>query len=163
MRGYRHILALDRILANGRTKGLVGDTEHHDNITVLRLGDELGDDTDVVECALCVGDTHRTVQNIDLTNPSRVVPAILRARKSVQIQVHTKTILASPLNGLQQVPVMPYCKPGVRERLREKSTYFHEVFARKGSPWRVSIAHQPIGIRTKLRPAAAISAKSVRL
>ena len=39
-------------------------------------------------------------------------------------------------------------------------TYFQEVWARKGSPERVSMAQYGRGIRTKLSPAPAICAKS---
>ena len=93
----------DGIVADGRTKWLVGDTKHHNDISVFRLRDELRDDADVVKRTLCIRDTHRAVEDVDLTEASGVVPTILRARKCVQVEVNAETILASPLDSLQKV------------------------------------------------------------
>jgi hypothetical protein len=43
---------------------------------------------------------------------------------------------------------------------KERGTDVQDTLGRNGSSPRTSIAHQAIGIRKKLRPAPAISAKS---
>ena len=43
----------------------------------------------------------------------------------------------------------------------KRDTDFQDTLGRNGSSPRTSIAHQAKGIRTKLRPAPAISAKSI--
>ena len=82
----------------------VDDTEHRNDVPVLRLGDKLGEDTNVIQSTLSIGDTHRSVEVVDGTKPSRVVPTVLTTRNSVQIEVNTDTVFPSPLNSLQEVP-----------------------------------------------------------
>ena len=74
---HRNILLLEDILADGRTEGLVSDTEHHNDVSVLGLGDELGEDADVVKRTLGVGNTHRAEEDVDLPQTAGVVPTVL--------------------------------------------------------------------------------------
>ena len=83
--------------------GLVNDTEHSDNILILRLGNELGENTNVIKRPLRVGVTHRSIQHIDCTELSRMIPTVLTARERVEIKVDADTIFASPLDSLQEV------------------------------------------------------------
>jgi hypothetical protein len=83
----------------------VQDRKHCYDITVLGLANELGQDTDIVEGALCVGETHRTVQKVDGTRFARVVPDVLRTRYGMQIEVDADTVFACPLNGEEEVTI----------------------------------------------------------
>ena len=99
------VLLLDGVLADGWAEWLVRHTEHDDDIAVRGLRDELGDDANVVQGPLGVGDTHGTVQDVDGAKTSRVVPAVLGARKRMQVKVDAETVLAGPLDSLQEVPI----------------------------------------------------------
>ena len=99
------VLLLDRVLADGWAEWLVRHAEHDDDIAVRGLRDELGDDANVVQGPLSVGDTHGTVQDVDGAKTSRVVPAVLGARKRMQVKVDAETVLAGPLDSLQEVPI----------------------------------------------------------
>jgi hypothetical protein len=67
------------------------------------LGYEFGDDANVVYCSLCVGDAHDSIDQVDLTHISAMVPPILRARDGMKVKVDTKTVLASPFDRFQEV------------------------------------------------------------
>mgnify|MGYP007051645246 CR=1 FL=1 len=65
--------AAQGILADGGLQRLVEDAEHHNNILPLRLRDELGEDTDVVERALSVGVTHSAIEEVEFASLATVV------------------------------------------------------------------------------------------
>jgi hypothetical protein len=83
--------------------GFVRDAKHGDDVFVLGLRDEFGDDTDIVESTLSIGKTHRAVQKTNSTKFARVVPAVLTAGNSVEIEIDTDTVFPCPLNRLQEV------------------------------------------------------------
>ena len=83
--------------------GLIRNTEYGDNILVLRLGDELGKNTNVVERPLSIRETHGTIEHVDGAETSRVIPAVLAARKSMKVEVDTDAVLARPLDRLEEV------------------------------------------------------------
>jgi hypothetical protein len=71
------------LLRNGSHHGLVHNTEHNNNILVLRLADKLSQGANVVECALGVGDAHHTIEEINLAKVAGVIPPILGAGDGV--------------------------------------------------------------------------------
>lgn len=143
-------------MANHSSLRFVGNSEHNYNVTILRLGDEFGNYSNVVQGSLCICQSHWSIENINRAELSRVVPAILTAREGVEVEINPNAIFTSPLNRLEEVSMI--CQPKRSMCLYE--TYCQEVLARKGSPVRVSMAQYGRGILTKLSPAPAISAKS---
>ena len=90
-----------------------------------------------------------------------MVPSVLRPWNSVQIYVNAEPVFTGPLDSLEEIP--DHWREMVRvmnKEAEERNTDVQEVLARNGSSPRTSIAHQAMGIRKKLRPAPAISAKS---
>ena len=63
----------------------------------------LHNDPHVVERALGVRVTHWPLHPVLLTKTSRVVPPVLRAGDGVQVEVDAQTILAGPLECLEDV------------------------------------------------------------
>ena len=153
------ILGCQLALPDGGAKGLVSDTEHGNDISIFWLRDEFSNNADVVQGPLCVRNTHRTEKHINSADLARMVPAILAARKGMQVEVNTNTILASPLNCLEEVASERNVSQ-VNSLLPRPVTYVHATLGRKGSSPRTSIAQYGSGIRTQLRPAPAICAKS---
>jgi hypothetical protein len=102
-RRIRHAQSLNVVLPNGGAKRLVDDPEHGDDVAVLRLADELGEDADVVERALRVRDAHRAVQPADRAELAGVVPAVLRAGDGVQVDIDADAVLACPGDRLKEV------------------------------------------------------------
>lgn len=47
--------------------GLVDNTEHGNDVRVLRLGEELHEDSDIVESPLSVRQSHGTIQKVEGT------------------------------------------------------------------------------------------------
>lgn len=145
--------------SNGGAERFICDTKHRDNVLVLRLRYEFSDNPDVIQGPLGVRNTHRTEKHINSADLARMVPAILAARKGMQVEVNTNTILASPLNCLEEVASERNVSQ-VNSLLPRPVTYVHATLGRKGSSPRTSIAQYGSGIRTQLRPAPAICAKS---
>jgi hypothetical protein len=58
---------------NGRDKCFVGESEDWDDVSVLWLGDELGDNANIVQGTLGIRYPHYSVQEIDLAVSSRMV------------------------------------------------------------------------------------------
>lgn len=82
---------------------LVGETKHWDNGGVFRLRDELSQSSDVIQCSLRIDHTGGTVQPVDCTNLSRVVPTVLRSGYGVQIQLKSNTVLSGPFDSLENI------------------------------------------------------------
>ena len=82
---------------------LIHNTKHRHDILVLGLGNELGDDANVVEPTLGIGNAHNAAEEVDGPEFARVVPPVLRAGQGVQVEVDAETVLARPLNGLEEV------------------------------------------------------------
>ena len=143
-------------MANCSSLGFVGYSEHNHNIAILGLRDEFGNYPNIIQGSLCICQSHRSVKHVDRTELPRVVPAILTARERVEVEIDANAVFTSPLNRLQEVSLI--CQP--KRSMLPYETYFQEVWARKGSPERVSMAQYGRGILTKLSPAPAISAKS---
>lgn len=61
------------VLSDRVDQRLVDDTENGDDVLVLGLRDELGEDTNIIQHALSVRDTHRAIHEIDLTAFTGVV------------------------------------------------------------------------------------------
>jgi hypothetical protein len=89
---------------------------------------------------LGIGQTHRAVENIDRTQPTRVVPSVLTSWQGMEVEVDPKAVLASPLYRFQEVTAGAMSVLPARIDIYIYATYVHEVSARKGSPDRVSIA-----------------------
>lgn len=69
-----HVQRSELILANARDDRFVDDAEHRDDGSPFGLSDELGDDTDVLQSSLSIGETHGTVQEVDLTTCVKILP-----------------------------------------------------------------------------------------
>ena len=65
--------------------------------------DKLGQSTNVIQGSLGVGKTHSTSQKVELSNPTRVVPSVGGSGRSVQVKLDSKSILARPLQCLNDV------------------------------------------------------------
>jgi len=63
----------------------------------------LNNDPHVVERALSVRVTHRSLHPVLLTEAPRVIPTVLRAGDGVQVEVDAQTILAGPFECLEDV------------------------------------------------------------
>ena len=87
----------------------IHDTKVRHDVPVLGLGNELGKDANVVEPTLGIGHTHDTAEEVDGAESARVVPPVLRAGQSVQVEVDAETVLARPLNGLEEVLPGGFC------------------------------------------------------
>jgi hypothetical protein len=82
---------------------LIHDTKVRHNVLVLGLGNELGDDANVVEPTLGIGNAHDTAEEVDGAEFARVVPPVLRAGQGVQVEIDAEAVLARPLDGLEEV------------------------------------------------------------
>jgi len=82
---------------------LIDNTKERHNVLVLGLGNKLGEDADVVESTLGIGNAHDPAKEVDRAAFAGVVPPVLRARQGVQVEVDTETVLACPLDGLEEV------------------------------------------------------------
>lgn len=101
----QNILSVQWLWADNRHgSGFIDDTKYHDDILVLWLRDELGNDPDVIQGPLCVGVAHGTIEEVDAAAFPGVVPSVLRSRNSMQIQVDPETIFARPLDALKEIP-----------------------------------------------------------
>lgn len=88
---------------------LIHNTKERHDVLVLRLGDELGKDANVVESTLGIGNAHNTAEEVDGAEFARVVPPVLRAGQGVQVEVDAETVLACPLDGLEEVLPGGFC------------------------------------------------------
>lgn len=71
-----NVKGADRAFADSIAVGLIEESKHLDNRSVLGLSNELSEGTDVVERSLSVGKTHGTVHPVDRPLATRVVPAV---------------------------------------------------------------------------------------
>lgn len=81
----------------------VHDTEQGDNILVLILTNELGDNANVVQTTLSVRNAHDTGQEVDRAVLAGVVVTVLGTGKSVKVEVDANTVLAGPLERLENI------------------------------------------------------------
>ena len=63
--------------SDGIHERFIDDSEHNDDVSVLGLADELGEDADVIETALRVGYSHDAVKEIEYAQTTRVVECVL--------------------------------------------------------------------------------------
>lgn len=84
------------LLSNQSNKRFVYDTEDGDDVLVLRLADELGDNPDVVERALRIRKAHRSCHKVHVRQLARVIEPILAPWNRMQVQVDTDTVLSAP-------------------------------------------------------------------
>ena len=68
-------IAVSDILLLDEGTNLIHDTEQRYEVLILLLRDELGDDADVLERALSVGDAHDAVHEVDQAEPAGMVVA----------------------------------------------------------------------------------------
>ena len=61
------------VLANGGHKRFVHDTKDGNNGLPFRLGNKLGDDSDIVQCALSIGQAHDAIEKIDRPRLARMI------------------------------------------------------------------------------------------
>ena len=99
-----NVLSRKVLLSKDGRQRLVGNSEHGNNVLVLRLRDKLSKNSNVVKRTLGVRKSHRSIQHVDRAELARVVPAVLTAGKRVQVEVDTDAVFASPLDGFQEVP-----------------------------------------------------------
>ena len=59
--------------ANGSYSWLVHDAKHGYNIPVFRLGDKLGEDSNVIQGALSVGHPHDPLEEVNVSVHPRVI------------------------------------------------------------------------------------------
>jgi len=105
-----HSISLSVELADGRfgdtttiaRKRFFENAEEWDDISIFRLGYEFGEDANVFHCALCVGDAHDSIHQVDLTHLSAMIPPNLRARDGTKVKVDTKTVLEGPFDRFQE-------------------------------------------------------------
>lgn len=88
---------------SGTNHWLIHNTKVRYDVPVLGLGNELGEDANVVKPTLGIGNTHDAAEEVDSTKSARMVPSILRAGQGVQVKVDAETVLARPLDGLEEV------------------------------------------------------------
>ncbi len=82
---------------------LIHNTKERYDVPVLGLRNELGEDANVVEATLGIGNAHDAGEEVDGAKSARVVPPVLRAGQGVQVKVDAETVLARPLDGLEEV------------------------------------------------------------
>lgn len=110
----------NRAFADSIAVGLIEESKHLDNRSVLGLSNKLSEGTDVVEGSLSVGKTHDTVHPVDGSLATRVVPAVynmvskdfksekkreptLRTGDRVKVKINPQSILPSPFDSFQKV------------------------------------------------------------
>ena len=60
-------------LPNRSDQSLVDDAKDRDDVCILRLADELGKDSDIVDSSLGVGVSHWAIQKVERAFLSRVI------------------------------------------------------------------------------------------
>lgn len=65
--------------AHDRHDRLVEYAKERYDVLPLGLRDELSNGTNIVQCSLSVGETHRSLKEVDLPSPTRVVVALANA------------------------------------------------------------------------------------
>lgn len=93
----------DSTLTNCVRVGLVDETPKRNDGRVLGLNDELSQCSDNFKRSLSIGESHGASKPVDGTDSTRVVPSVLRTRKSVQVKVDSNSVFPSPSNGLEDV------------------------------------------------------------
>lgn len=96
---------LDLRVSNKNGSWFVCDTKHGHDTTIFGLRDELGNDTDVVQGALSVCQTHGSHKHVDIAKLAGVIPAVLGTGKSMIVEIDTETVLSRPLDCLEEVTV----------------------------------------------------------
>jgi len=71
-----NLQCLKLLLADGTLNWLVHYTKHNDDILPLRLGEELGEDTNVVEHTLSICESHGPSEEVNLTPLARMIVAL---------------------------------------------------------------------------------------
>jgi hypothetical protein len=99
----RDVQAVQRVSPNDTHQRFVEWAKRRHDVAVLRLGDELCEDTDVLHRALRVRDAHRAIEEVDRAEPTRVVQPVLRARRGVQLEQDAQAVLARPFESLECV------------------------------------------------------------
>ena len=88
----RHVYSqrLHLRLTNVVQKRLIEHAEHRDDLFPLGLGDEFGNDPDVVERALCVSHAHSAMEPVDRAELSGVVVACTQwlVKREIVIWTH---------------------------------------------------------------------------
>jgi len=97
------IVGSDLWLPDRHREGFIDKAEHLDDGSIFRLRNELGKGADIVKTALSVGETHDARHPVDGTEFARVVPSVLTTRGIVEVQVDSETVLAGPLDRLENV------------------------------------------------------------
>jgi hypothetical protein len=88
---------------NESSLGLIGDSENSDDIPILGLRYELGNNSNIIKRALGVCQTHNAVKNTDGPKTTGMIPAVLTAGQGVQVEVDAKSIFACPFDRFEEV------------------------------------------------------------
>lgn len=89
--------------ANRTDERLVDDGKHGHDVLVLRLTDEFGEGTDIVERALGIRDAHDSIEEVDRAQLARMVVPVLTPWHGVQVEVDSESVLARPGDGEEEV------------------------------------------------------------
>ena len=98
-----HLQRSELTAAHDGTLRFVQDTEHGDDVLILRLGDELSERANDVQGPLSVGVSHRPVQEASSAQTTGVIPTVLTTWDSVEVQIDAKTVLSSPLDAFEEI------------------------------------------------------------
>lgn len=127
----------------GTAPGFVEHAKHYNDITVLRLRDELGDDPDVIQCPLCVCIAHGTKKEVGIPESPGMVPSVLRPGNSMQIYVNADTILASPFDSTEEI-----AGNGGRGQVNTRRQRKEILTSR--TPWEGTVHHPELQSPTRL-------------
>ena len=72
------------IKSNDPDQRFVDETEHRNEVDIFRLADELGNDSNVIDHSLGVGESHRTVQKVEGARLSRVIEGWKRTQNDIR-------------------------------------------------------------------------------
>lgn len=81
-------------------------TEHRDDFPVFWLADKLGDDSDIVQTPLSIGNTHDSIKPVNAEGAAvqaAVIPSVLRTRESVEVEIDTEAVFAGPADGFKHI------------------------------------------------------------
>lgn len=98
-----HLQCLNLVISNSRSLRFIRNPEHGYDTAIFGLGNEFCDDADVIQGALSICKTHRSHEHVDGAKLSRMIPAILRARKRMVVKIDTNSVFPCPLYGLEKV------------------------------------------------------------
>lgn len=88
---------------DGAAARFVEDTEEGNDGLDFGLGNELGENADVVHSALSVSYAHDAVEHVGLPKFARVVPSVLASWGGMKVEVDPKSVLAGPLDSFEEV------------------------------------------------------------